>query len=113
MRRKNQSLVPQRSVEELITGRIASRGNPVTITETDLCAAQTYWNAVTLYRLDPDRRQAVCKLLVSLVKKPATKREDATQAQFVAPYFLDLWEKVAKDPSYVDALFDPTDEVGY
>jgi len=91
--------VPQRPVIDLITGRSGSKEDQVTASE--IYYSQFNWRLVKLYRLEPDRRKEICTLLVSLTKKLAPELKGSI------PY--KLWEKVAKDPTYPDKVFDSGD----
>jgi len=88
--------VPQRPVVDLITLRAGSREDQVTVDE--VYYAQYNWRLVKLYRLEPDRRKELCKMLLSLAKKLAPELKDSDAFR--------LWEKVAKDPEYPDKVFD-------
>lgn len=92
--------VPQLPVVDLITGRQGSTESQVT--EDNIYYAQYNWRALKLYRLDPDRRKEICSLLVSLTKKLAP---DLVQSDAFS-----LWEKVAKNPTYIDFVFGAKDE---
>lgn len=91
--------IPSLPVVDLVTRRPGSKQEQVTADHVYF--AQYNWRLGKLYRLDPDRRKELCTLLVSLVKKlaPELKGSDAMQT----------WEKVAKDPTYPDKVFDVGD----
>lgn len=101
-------------VVDLITGRKGSSADQVTI--GDLYQAQYNWRTVSLYRLDPDRRKELCSLLTKLTENmahssPRTANVDEDEAKAAAVSLLDsdafsLWKKVAKDPEYLDAIYN-------
>lgn len=91
--------VPQLPVVDLITRRAGSKEDQVN--EGDVYFSQYNWRAVKLYRLEPDRRKEICVLLVSLAKKLAPELRGSEAYQ--------LWEKVAKDPTYPDEIFNGQD----
>lgn len=92
--------VPQLPVVDLITGRQGSSESQVT--EDNIYYAQYSWRALKIYRLDPERRVELCSLLVSLTKKLAPDLVGSD------PY--KLWEKVVKNPTYIDFVFGAKDD---